>query len=262
MRYPTYFISHGGGPWPWMEEMKLPMARTAEWLENLPKTLPAPPKAIVAVSAHWEAQRPTVSSAAKPPMIYDYFGFPPHTYQIKYPAPGSPELAKRILALLDAAGIESAQDEARGFDHGTFVPLSLMFPRGDVPVVSLSLESSLDPAEHLRLGAALAPLRDDDILILGSGLSYHNLRAFGPAGGPASEQFEAWLTEAVTADSKTRDHKLVEWRQAPSARASHPREEHLIPLMVAAGAAGDERGTRAFVDTIRGIRTACYAFGA
>jgi aromatic ring-opening dioxygenase catalytic subunit (LigB family) len=263
MRFPTLFISHGGGPWPWMEEMKPHMAKSAQWLAGLPGSLPAAPKAIVSVSAHWEGDRFTVSSAAQPPMLYDYYGFPPHTYEVRYPAPGSPELAARIRALLGAAGIDSDEDGERGFDHGTFVPLALAFPKADVPVVAMSLRSGLDPAEHLRMGEALAPLRDEGVLVLGSGLSYHNLRQFGPAGGPASQQFEAWLTDAVTVpDAKTRNARLREWSKAPAARASHPREEHLIPLMVAAGAAQEDRGSLAFVDTIRGIRSANYAFGA
>jgi aromatic ring-opening dioxygenase catalytic subunit (LigB family) len=263
MRFPTYFISHGGGPWPWVDDMKVHFARTAEWLESLPQTLPSRPKAVVSVSGHWEAARFTVATAAQPPMVYDYSGFPPHTYQIKYSAPGSPELARQIEALLAAAGIDSSENPEQGFDHGTFVPLYLMFPKADVPVVSLSLKASLDPAEHLRMGAALAPLRDEGVLIMGSGLSYHNLRQFGPAGSEPSQQFESWLTDAVTAaDPAERNRKLLEWRKAPAARISHPREDHLIPLMVTAGAAEHERGRLAFVDTVWGVRMASYAFGA
>ena len=164
--------------------------------------------------------------------------------------------------LIEGAGLPSREDAQRGFDHGTFVPLALMFPEADVPVVSLALNSSLDPLEHLKLGEALGPLRDEGVLIMGSGLSYHNLRNFGPAAGPVAEQFGGWLTEAATdADPQSRSRKLIDWRKAPSARAAHPREEHLIPLMVAAGAAGPDRGRTAFEDTVWGVKMISYGFG-
>jgi len=262
MRFPTIFVSHGGGPWPWIDDMRAQFTRTAQWFEGLPKRLPARPRAILSVSAHWETDRFTVSTAPKPPMVYDYSGFPAHTYQIHYDAPGSPELAAQVRKLLADAGLPNGEDAERGFDHGTFVPVALMYPEADIPVVSLSLKSNLDPTEHLALGAALAPLRDEGVLILGSGLTYHNLRQFGPAGGPASEQFEDWLRDAVTqADPKARNERLIDWRSAPAARLSHPREDHLIPLMVNAGAAGADRGQLAFADTVWGVRMASYRFG-
>jgi aromatic ring-opening dioxygenase catalytic subunit (LigB family) len=262
MRFPTLFVSHGGGPWPWIEDMRAHFGRTAEWMRGVPSQLPGKPRAIVSVSGHWEAERFTVSAAARPPMVYDYYGFPPHTYQIRYAAPGAPELARRVRGLLQAAGLPEGEDAERGFDHGTFVPLALMFPDADVPVLSVSMRSSLDPAEHLALGAALAPLRDEGVFIMGSGLSYHNLRLFGPAGGAASREFEAWLTETVTqADAAKCGERLLAWRAAPSARVAHPREDHLVPLMVNAGAAGAERGRLAFSDDVWGVRMTSYWFG-
>jgi aromatic ring-opening dioxygenase catalytic subunit (LigB family) len=265
MRLPTLFISHGGGPWPWIEDMRRDFARTARWLAELPGTLPAKPAAILSVSGHWEEDDFTVSGAQQPPMVYDYYNFPPHTYHIRYAAPGSPAVAARVSELLGKARISHRTDDKRGFDHGTFVPLAVMYPDADVPVVSMSLRANLDPREHLRMGAALQPLRDEGVLIVGSGLSYHNLRMLGrsPTAGPVSEQFEAWLTETVGDPSaESRDQRLSQWEQAPAARLAHPREEHLIPLMVAAGAAGANRGRRVFQDKVWDVSMASYQFDA
>jgi aromatic ring-opening dioxygenase catalytic subunit (LigB family) len=264
MQLPTLFVSHGGGPWPFVDEMKEPFARTAEWLRAWPGTLPANPSAILAVSGHWEEDDFTVASSEHPPMVYDYYNFPEHTYRIRYAAPGSASIATRVRELLTQAGVASRDDPVRGFDHGTFVPLFLMYPNADVPVVSLSLRTNLDPLEHIRMGEALAPLRDEGILILGSGLSYHNLRMFrqSPAAARVSEQFEHWLTSTVSEpDIQVRAERLAHWEQAPAARLAHPREDHLIPLMVAAGAAGQSRGRRVFLDTVWGIAMASYQFG-
>jgi aromatic ring-opening dioxygenase catalytic subunit (LigB family) len=195
--------------------------------------------------------------------VYDYYGFPDHTYRIRYAAPGSPELARRVHGLLAGAGIVAAEDEERGFDHGTFVPLAVMYPNAEVPIVSLSLRSNLNAAEHIRMGAALQPLRDEGVLIVGSGLSYHNLRALrmSSTAGPVSEQFEAWLTRAVEEPkTEARNALLSRWTEAPAARQAHPREEHLIPLMVAAGAAGTSPGHLAFRDHVWGVSMASYQF--
>jgi aromatic ring-opening dioxygenase catalytic subunit (LigB family) len=245
MRLPTLFVSHGGGPWPFMRDRIDDFAGTFAYLQKLPATLPGQPVAILSVSGHWEEPEFTVATSARPPMVYDYYGFPEHTYRVQYPAAGSPEVAARVKQLLSSAGIGVAEDPERGFDHGTFVPLAVMYPQAQIPVVSLSLRANMSPAEHLRMGAALAPLRDEGVLILGSGLSYHNLRALRMAAtaGPVSDQFEAWLTDAVSdADPASRDQRLARWAEAPAARLAHPREEHLIPLMVAAGAAGKSAG--------------------
>jgi len=263
IRFPTLFISHGGGPWPYIEDMRQRFAITAAELERLPAALPAKPKAILVITGHWEAPQFTVSTAEHPPMEYDYYGFPEHTYQVKYPAPGSPVLAKRVRELLSLAGIESSEDDNRGFDHGTFVPLMLMYPDADVPVVLLSMKSTYDPLEHIRLGEALAPLRDEGVLIIGSGLTYHNMRGFGrPASFEPSAQFEQYLYEAITDhDPQKRNQALVNWEQAPAARLVHPREDHLIPLMVVAGAAGNSIGQRIFTDTVFEVVMVSYRFG-
>ena len=264
MTLPTYFISHGGGPWPWMDEMRVPMAGLTRSLQSIAGELGGAPAAVLMVSAHWEAPAFTLMQSAQPPMLYDYYGFPPHTYAIRYAAPGAPALAERVHALIEAAGLPAGFDAERGFDHGAFVPLAVMYPRADVPVLQLSLRSGLDPAEHLALGRALAPLRDERVLILGSGLSYHNLRAFGPPGRGASIAFDGWLQQALVGrDGAARAAQLQQWAAAPAARAAHPREEHLIPLMVASGAAEADAAACCYhEDTSRGIVVSSFRFGA
>lgn len=261
-RFPVLFISHGGGPWPYIEEMRKKFAITEQALRQLPARLPARPDAIVVITGHWEAAQFTVSTATRPPMDYDYSGFPEHTYHLQYPAPGSPLLASRICTLLADAGIDSAEDPQRGFDHGTFVPLYLMYPQADIPVVLVSLKSDYDPAQHIALGQALQPLRDEGVLIIGSGLTYHNMRGFGrPESGPISEQFGHYLDQAVTQEPAQRDALLCNWEQGPAARLAHPREDHLLPLMVVAGAAGNDRGQRLFEDRVFEVAMTSYQFG-
>ena len=262
-RFPTFFISHGGGPWPYIEDMRQRFAVTAAELAKLPSTLPAKPKAILMITGHWEAPQFTVSTSEHPPMNYDYYGFPEYTYHLQYPASGNPELAKRVRDLLRASGTECAEDPERGLDHGVFVPMMLMYPEADLPVVLLSMKSSYDPLEHIKLGEVLAPLRDEGILIIGSGLTYHNMRGFGrPASLEPSVQFEQYLYDAISnSDPQQRNQDLVNWEQAPFARLVHPREDHLIPLMVVAGAAGKDVGQRVFTDTVFDVVMASYRFG-
>ena len=245
---PTYFLSHGGGPWPWMlahygdryDALKAS-------LEDIPRQIGVRPKAVLVVTAHWEGRELLISSSAKPPMIYDYGGFPAYTYEIQYNAPGSPEVAARVQQVLNQAGIGAQLDAQRGFDHGTFSAMQPIYPQADVPIVQLSLKQGLDPAEHIAIGRALAPLRQEGILIIGSGLSYHNLRQFGAAGADASHQFDAWLRDAMALPpGPQRTGRLLAWEQAPSARAAHPREEHLLPLMVALGAAESDAAANVY----------------
>ncbi|WP_299762201.1 class III extradiol ring-cleavage dioxygenase [Ramlibacter sp.] len=261
-RFPVLFLSHGGGPWPWVDGMKQMFAKTAREIAALPTRLPAKPKAVLVITGHWEAPQFSVSTAQRPPMDYDYSGFPEHTYHLQYPASGSPELAGRVRELLAGAGIASAEDPDRGYDHGTFVPMSLMYPDADVPVVLLSLKSDYDPAEHIRAGQALAPLRDEGVLILGSGLTYHNMSGFGRANStPVADAFERYLHAAVSKpDPAERDRLLVDWEAAPAARLAHPREDHLLPLMVVAGAAGADVGEQVFVDHVMQVAMASYRF--
>jgi aromatic ring-opening dioxygenase catalytic subunit (LigB family) len=261
---PIAFVPHGGGPWPFVD-LGLARAEVDElggYLRSLGALPGAAPKALLVISAHWEARVPTVMTAERPPMLYDYYGFPPESYAITWPAPGAPWLAARARELLAGAGFETAADPARGYDHGTFVPLKLAYPAADVPAVQLSLKAGLDPAEHLAMGRALAPLRDEGVFVVGSGMTFHNLRAFrDPASIPAAEAFDAWLREAATAEPGERARRLTNWARAPEARAAHPREEHLLPLMVVAGAAGTDRGTVAYNGTMMGRRLSAYHFG-
>jgi aromatic ring-opening dioxygenase catalytic subunit (LigB family) len=197
-----------------------------------------------------------------PPMLFDYSGFPPHTYQLQYPAPGSPQLAKDVAALVEQAGMPARIDEKRGFDHGVFIPFLLMYPRAEIPVVQLSLKTGLDPATHIELGRALEPLREQGVLIAASGMSYHNLRGFYSEIQAVCDPFDEWLTAAACAEPQTRAALLTGWKKAPLARQAHPREEHLLPLMVAAGAAGADVGRRVFHDRIMGELISAYQFGA
>src|SRR5690606_5919710 len=197
----------------------------------------------------------------RPELIYDYYGFPPHTYELTYPAPGEPALAEQVVQRLQEAGLEAGVDPQRGFDHGMFIPLKLVFPDADIPVIQLSLRRDLDPVAHLAVGGALAALRDEDVLIIGSGMSFHNMRAYGdPRYTAVSAEFDDWLTAAVESAPAQREEQLANWARAPQALHCHPRgdEEHLIPLMVAAGAAGDSIGKKVYSETV--MKTVISAF--
>lgn len=262
---PTYFISHGGGPWPWLKEgMGGAYDQLEASLKELPREIGVTPRAILAVSGHWEERDFTVMSGERPPMLYDYSGFPEHTYHIEYNAPGSPEVARRVQDLLAKAGFQTRSNESRGFDHGVFAPLVVAYPEADVPVLQLSIRKDYDPETHLAAGRALAPLRQEGVLIVGSGLSYHNLRQFGPQAKTASKEFDDWLSEAVSgARGEERNRLLRDWAKAPSARVAHPREDHLIPLMVAVGAAEEETGERVYHEDsfFGGIAVSSFRFG-
>jgi aromatic ring-opening dioxygenase catalytic subunit (LigB family) len=266
-RLPTLMIAHGGGPCFFMDP---PPQSPHLWdqmgahLRSLDAEVGRRPKAVLVISAHWETEIPTVHAGREHSLLFDYYNFPEHTYRLTYPAKGSPEVAARVQALLGAAGIDSAAETERGLDHGVFIPLMLIYPEADVPVVQLSLQKDLSPERHLEIGRALAPLRDEGVLIVGSGMTYHNLSAFmTDEAAVASGAFDGWLTEAVTGvDAETRAAQLAQWAEAPGARQSHPREEHLIPLMVAAGAAGEDAGKCIYAERLGG-RTAqsAYRFG-
>ena len=262
-RMPVVFVPHGGGPWPFVE-MGFPphdVATLANYLRSVHDVPRVPPRALLVISAHWEAPVPTVMTSEHPPMLYDYYGFPPESYTLTWPAPGDPSLASRVRALLGDAGLATAADATRGYDHGTFVPLMLTYPDADVPAVQLSLVEGLDPAEHIAIGRALRPLRDEGVFIVASGMTFHNLRAFrDPRAAPVSEAFDGWLRESLVLDEAGRNDRLAHWTAAPAARAAHPREEHLIPLMVAAGAAGDSPGALDFRERVWGVSMASYRF--
>jgi aromatic ring-opening dioxygenase catalytic subunit (LigB family) len=244
--FPTLYLSHGGGPWPWMQGPRYDAHRKLEAaLQQLRQLVGMTPKAVLMISAHWEEEDFAVMSHPRPPMVYDYINFPADTYQVQYPAPGAPELAENVHGLLQSAGIAAQLDPARGFDHGAFVPMAVIYPDASVPVVQLSLKRGLDPEDHLAAGRALATLRKEGVLIVGSGSSYHNLRMLGPESKEPSAEFDSWLKRSLEGTNfEERAAALASWEAAPSARVAHPREEHLLPLMVAVGAAERDVATR------------------
>ena len=234
---------------------------TAAFLRSIAGELESQPKAIVIVSGHWEAPEFCVTGAVKPPLIYDYGGFPPHTYQLRYDAPGDPPLAALIVSLLTGAGFKADADASRGWDHGVFIPLKVMFPNAEIPVVQVSLKQGLEPDTHTKMGQALAPLRDQGVLLIGSGMSFHNMRGYGdPRFGPISDQFDDWLSSAVSMQEPERGNALAAWAEAPAGRLSHPREEHLAPLFVVAGAAPEGSGRKVFSDRILETTISAYRF--
>ncbi len=263
MRLPTYFVSHGGGPWPWMREWRRRFAALEASLARIPEKLPAKPRAVLVISGHWEGPDFAVMSGSRPPMVYDYSGFPSETYRVVYPAPGAPDIAMQAKELIRAAGLPTRLDGKRGFDHGAFVPLFIMYPKAETPVFQLSLQSGYDPARHFAVGRALAPLRTEGVLIMGSGLSYHNLALFGPGAQTPSETFDNWLSEALFSAPERRSASVIDWEKAPYARVCHPREDHLAPLFVALGAAENEMATLTYRerDMFGGVTASSYRFG-
>ncbi len=263
-RLPTYFVSHGGGPWPWMDgPFRQQFDKLHASLQAIARDV-GRPRAILVISGHWEEDRFTVQSSPAPGMIYDYGGFPPETYQIRYASPGAPAVALRVKELLGKAGIVAALDPERGYDHGTYTTMYPMYPDADVPVLQLSLKHGYDPEEHLAVGRALAPLRDEGVLIVGSGYSFHNLRLFGPAARAPSDAFDGWLEQAMRAPPAERSQALRDWSKAPSARIAHPQEDHLLPMMVAVGAAESEPAERVYYEqgVMGGVTSSSYRLGA
>ncbi len=235
------FISHGGGPLPLLGDAG--HQQMVSCLQNIVTSI-ARPDAILVVSAHWEESVPTITTYPNPSLIYDYYGFPPASYEIQYPCAGEPALALEIYKLLEQQGINAKLDEVRGLDHGVFVPLKIMYPEADIPCVQLSLVNTLDAAFHIRLGNALGSLADKNVLIMGSGFSFHNMRAFfGPTDTEShrlNEVFENWLHDVCSdqdLSEQQRQALLEQWADAPGARYCHPREEHLLPLHVCYGVA-------------------------
>ena len=266
-RLPTYFLSHGGGPWPWLKAERGSMYDQLEAsLHEVRRELGQAPRAVLMISGHWEAGGFLLSSAARPPMEFDYSGFPEHTYRIRYDAPGAPALAETVRAMLERGGVASSLDPHRGFDHGTFTLMHTMYPDAAMPLVQLSLRANFDPAEHIKVGQLIASLRDEGVLIVGSGFSYHNTQGMrSGAGAEDSAAFDQWLNDTLIKSSPDeRRRRLLRWSVAPSARAAHPREDHLLPLMVAVGAAGDDVGASIYhqSDFMGAITVSSYRFGA
>ncbi|MGB9696593.1 MAG: DODA-type extradiol aromatic ring-opening family dioxygenase [Ignavibacteria bacterium] len=267
-KLPVYFIPHGGGPWHIMDNaLGDPSGYESlrNYLIEFGNKYKQIAKAILVISGHWEEKVPTVHFGINPPLLYDYYGFPEYTYHLKWEAAGSPELAEQVEDLLTRSGFKSSREYKRGFDHGTFVPLMVAFPEAKFPVIQLSLVDSLEPKTHINLGKALKPLRYKGVLIIGSGMSYHNMRGF-MSGNPNvfihSEKFDNWLTDVISKDDvKDRNLALINWRNAPFALESHPRSEHLVPLFVIAGAAGDDIGRRDYSGTVMGVKISGFKFG-
>ncbi len=261
---PTYFISHGGGPWPWVPSWRGQFHNLEASLSRIPHEIAERPSAVLVVSGHWEETEFTVMSGSRPGMIYDYRGFPAETYRIVYPAPGAPAVAARTADLIRQAGLPARLDDRRGYDHGAFVPLFVMYPEAETPVFQLSLQSGYDPVRHVELGRALAPLRGEGVLIIGSGLSYHNLGLFGSGAVGPSEAFDQWLAGVMESPPDQRTPAICSWERAPCARVCHPKEDHLAPLFVALGAAEKEKATRIYHDQglFGGVTASSYRIGA
>ena len=252
-RLPTYFISHGGGPWPYMDDLRKKLRVLEVSLKDIPRQIAVVPKAVLVISGHWEEDEFTVMANPHPPMVYDYSGFPEHTYHVKYPAPGSPQLAQRVRSLIEAAGMPARLDPQQGFDHGTFTPLVIMYPEADVPVVELSMKSGYDPAVHLKVGEALAPLRDEGVLIIASGNIIHNLAHYRQSEGTRPDwalDFQARSNAAILSG----DHDALTGI-APDDRAAAlaiNSGEHFLPLLYTLGSRQPGDGVALFNDTVDG----------
>ena len=258
---PAIFVSHGS------PMLAIEDAQARQFLASLPEILPERPKAILMISAHWERLRPAVSSPPANETIHDFGGFPPALYQIQYPAPPSADLARRVAELLGTSGLPTDIDQRRGLDHGAWVPLMVAWPDADIPVVQLSVQTRLGPAHHYQLGQILAPLRDEGILIIGSGSFTHDLASFRSSGGridaPEPDWVHAFAEWMASALRERRVDDLLNYRVlAPDAAHNHPTEEHLLPLYVALGVA-PEAVRHLHQSTTYGIlRMDAFAFGS
>ena len=254
------YFSHGGGPLPILGDAG--HQSMVDFMVGLPDRL-RKPEAIIVISAHWEEQTATLLSAEKPPLLYDYYGFPHEAYSISYPAPGNPELAQKVFELLERENVPVRLDPARGFDHGLFIPLKLMYPQADIPALQLSLLQGLNPSAHIALGRALRDLMQENILVIGSGFSFHNMGEFYRQDlntpDPQNDAFQDWLIDVCTGSNtqSEREKQLIDWQNAPFARYCHPREEHLLPLHVCLGMAG-KSATAIFDDFILGKRAVAF----
>lgn len=255
------YLSHGGGPLPILGD---PSHKSmVSFMEKLPLELNKP-DAIIVISAHWEESIPHIIGSKNPGLIYDYYGFPKEAYEIKYPAKGNEELAEKIYSSLEKNGIKSKIDFNSGFDHGSYIPLKLMYPKADIPMLQVSLLSGLDPLKHISLGKAIANVIQGNVLMIGSGFSFHNMRAFRFDNSNeidiANNEFQEWLIDVCTNKNYTqtkRENMLVNWEKAPNARYCHPREEHLMPLHVCLGAAS-KPAEKIFDDYILGKRAVAF----
>jgi 4,5-DOPA dioxygenase extradiol len=258
-RTPTLYLSHGAPTLP--IDPSLPSGGFSALAQHLPR-----PKAVLMLSAHWNTHRPTVSTATAPETIHDFYGFPRALYEIQYPAPGAPETAQRAAALLRAQGVP-VDEEAHGLDHGAWVPMLLMFPEADVPVAQLSIQPRADAAHHFAIGRALRELRDEGVMVIGSGQITHNLRAADFSARPEdADPRVAEFTDWFEARLAARDiDALLDYRsQAPHAALMHPTDEHLLPVFAALGAADDDYtlGVQSLGTYQRALAMTNYVFGS
>jgi aromatic ring-opening dioxygenase catalytic subunit (LigB family) len=263
--WPTHFISHGDGPWPWLmgSEIHKKHLNLEQSLRTLIPAIGEQPRAIIVVSAHWQEPSFTLMTNSQAPIVYDYEGFPKHTYAIEYATPNDPNLVKRIATQIINSGIHLKLEPDRGFDQGAFAPLTVMFPNANIPTFQISLNTRLDAQEHLRLGRALAPLRAEGVLIIGSGMSFHNFNLDADKTLRFSAIFDDWLQRCLEYAPAERWQRLCDWRCAHSAILAHPTPEHFLPLLVALGAAEADIATKTYTenDYIENITLSGYRFG-
>jgi len=267
VRVPAAYIPHGGGPLPILGDPE--HVSMVKWLGTFASTYlkdGRTPKACLVISAHWEEALPTVQTGEAPSLYYDYYGFPKESYNLRYPIKPDQGLVQRVQELLSGAGIKYSVNAERGYDHGVFIPMMLIYPNANIPTIQLSLVKGLDPEVHIKMGEALAPLREEGVFILGSGMSYHNMRGFRDSKADQdSIPFHAYLRETLADNNKSYEEKkkgLVQWTQAPKARLNHPREEHLIPIMTILGSSKSTGGEakEVFFDNVSGVKCAGYVF--
>jgi len=260
--FPSIYLFHGGGPYPLTTDPSQLSIR--KFLQELPKKIPTP-KSILLISAHWESPTISILNKKEPNLLFDYYGFPKDLYNFKYPTKNDLDLVNKMTLLFDQNNITYKMDNERDYDHGVFVPLLLMYPEANIPVAQISLVKGLDPATHLKIGEVLAPLRNEGVLILGSGSSFHgffvNLESEELA--KHSQNFDKYLDDVCTNksySSSERKKMLIDWKKAPSAKFAHPREEHLLPLMVNMGAADGVAGERIYEDYYMEYKMGAYLF--
>lgn len=254
------YFSHGGGPLPILEDPT--HEKMIEFMKKLPNKIKRP-EAIIVFSAHWEEDKVTIQSGETPQIMYDYYGFPKEAYSLKYPCLGNKELANKVSELFDESNIENILDEERPYDHGSYIPLKMMYPDADIPVIQISLCHDLDPLTHLNIGKALRPLLDENILLIGSGFSYHNMYGFDFKGENKEDSLNnKFQDKLIDLCCNEKDYKLVwegfkNWENFIGARYCHPREEHLLPLLVCVGLC-EGLGTKVFDDYILGKRSTAF----
>lgn len=254
------YFSHGGGPLPILDDTS--HYKMIQFMKNLPQKIKRP-DSIIVISAHWEENIVTIQSGTEPDIMYDYYGFPEAAYSIKYPCKGNTDLALKISGLFSENSVEHRLDNNRAYDHGSYIPLKMMYPNADVPVLQISLHHNLDPLTHLNIGKALRPLLEENVLIIGSGFSFHNMRKFDFDGknieDSLNDEFQDKLIEICCneRDEKNKMELFKNWENLPGARYCHPREEHLLPLLVCAGLSKDV-GTKIFDDYILGKRATAF----